>query len=68
MDDATVKSGVNAICATCVRDCKQSPQVVLHSCAKYSQQLTLDDELRAFNRRRGRKTHPKRLREEDRRR
>jgi len=46
---------VNPLCALCVRDCKQSSQVVVHSCAKFSKQLTLDDELRAYNRRQARK-------------
>ncbi len=41
---------VNAVCARCVRDCKQSASVVVQGCAKFSKILTLDDELRAFNR------------------
>ena len=47
---------VNTVCARCVHDCKQSASVVVQGCAKFSKVLTLDDELRAFNRRKKRET------------
>ncbi len=45
---------VNAVCARCVHDCKQTASVVVQGCAKFSEVLTLDVELRTFNRRKKR--------------
>lgn len=53
---------INETCRLCIRECKQSALVVLHTCNKFAKQLTLDDELKAFNRRKGRKPKPTRLR------
>ena len=52
-------SGLNEICRLCVRECKQSAFVILHSCSRFSRQLTLDDELKAFNRRARHKPKPR---------